>query len=131
VIPFRTKPGTYYSATSKPGYVIAHEGGYLMFFSASTADPIRRTLGIARPRTSTVPGSSMPSRSFRRPSRSRTRQWSRHIIGRPSVVQVGGRLAIFYDGNAAGQMPTGVKSHMNATWAWRGWTCRWWRSAGR
>jgi len=48
VIPFRTKPGTYYSATSKPGYVIAHEGGYLMFFSASTADPIRRTLGIAR-----------------------------------------------------------------------------------
>ena len=29
------------------------------------------------------------------------------------MVQVGGRLAIFYDGNAAGQMPTGVKSHMN------------------
>ena len=35
------------------------------------------------------------------------------IIGLPSVVQVGQRLAIFYDGNASEQMPTGVKSHMN------------------
>jgi hypothetical protein len=35
------------------------------------------------------------------------------IIGLPSVVAVGRRLGIIYDGNAAGQMPTGVKSHMN------------------
>ena len=35
------------------------------------------------------------------------------IIGLPSVVQVGRRLAILYDGNVAEQMPTGVKSHMN------------------
>jgi hypothetical protein len=39
--------------------------------------------------------------------------WSRHIVGLPSVVQVSRRLAIFYDGNAAEQMATGVKSHMN------------------
>ena len=48
VVPFRIRPGTYYSATASPGHVIAHEGGYLMFFSASTAAPIRRTLGITR-----------------------------------------------------------------------------------
>ncbi|MBE7504136.1 MAG: hypothetical protein HS113_28390 [Verrucomicrobiales bacterium] len=39
--------------------------------------------------------------------------WSRHIIGLPSAVQVGRRLAILYDGNAAEQVPSGVKSHMN------------------
>ena len=39
--------------------------------------------------------------------------WSRHIIGLPSVVQSGQRLAVFYDGNAADPMPSGVKSHMN------------------
>lgn len=38
--------------------------------------------------------------------------WSRHIIGLPSVIAVGGRLALFYDGNAADPMPRGVKSHM-------------------
>ena len=48
VIPFRTQPGTYYSATASPGHVLAHDGGWLMFFSASTAEPILRTLGIAR-----------------------------------------------------------------------------------
>jgi hypothetical protein len=39
--------------------------------------------------------------------------WSRHIIGLPSVVQAGKRLAVFYDGNVSGKMLTGVKSHMN------------------
>jgi hypothetical protein len=29
------------------------------------------------------------------------------------MVQVGGRLAIFCDGSAAEQMPSGVKSRMN------------------
>ena len=29
--------------------------------------------------------------------------WSKHIIGLPSVVRVGDRLALFYDGNARGQ----------------------------
>ncbi len=38
--------------------------------------------------------------------------WSKHIIGLPSVVQSGGRLAIFYDGNSSPEIPRGVKSHM-------------------
>jgi predicted GH43/DUF377 family glycosyl hydrolase len=39
--------------------------------------------------------------------------WSKHIIGIPSVVKVGNRLAIFYDGNSAEKMASGLKSHMN------------------
>ncbi len=39
--------------------------------------------------------------------------WSRHIIGLPSVLRVGDRLALFYDGNAEAKMPEGIKSHMN------------------
>ena len=39
--------------------------------------------------------------------------WSKHIIGLPSVQRVGGRLALFYDGNAEAKIPTGIKSHMN------------------
>jgi predicted GH43/DUF377 family glycosyl hydrolase len=39
--------------------------------------------------------------------------WSKHIIGLPSVVQHGNRLALFYDGNGDAVMPAGVKSHMN------------------
>jgi predicted GH43/DUF377 family glycosyl hydrolase len=168
VIPFRTKPATYYSATASPGHVIAREGGYLMFFSASTADPIRRALGIARtkdldgswqldsepivPLAEQVENSSLYYEPASRiwwlftnhvglrdrleytdaiwvywttdldrwnPAHkavvldSKNCTWSRHIIGLPSVVQVGRRLAIFYDGNAAEQMPTGVKSHMH------------------
>jgi predicted GH43/DUF377 family glycosyl hydrolase len=168
VIPFRTKPGTYYSATASPGHVIAHDGGYLMFFSAYTDAPIRRTLGIARtkdlngtwhidsepivPLAEQVENSSLYYEPTSRtwwlftnhvglrggleytdaiwvywtttldrwdPAHkavvldSKNCKWSRHIIGLPSVVQVGRRLAIFYDGNAAEQMPTGVKSHMN------------------
>jgi predicted GH43/DUF377 family glycosyl hydrolase len=168
VIPFHTKPGTYYSATASPGHVIAHEGGYLMFFSASTDAPIRRTLGIARTKDLNGPWQLDPepivplaeqvenSSLYYEPV-SRTWwlftnhvglrdgleytdaiwvywttnldrwqpankavvldasncNWSRHIIGLPSVVQVSRRLAILYDGNAAEQMPTGVKSHMN------------------
>ena len=40
-------------------------------------------------------------------------KWSRHIIGLPSVVKCGNRLALFYDGNEESNMPKGVKSHMN------------------
>ena len=50
VIPFRTQPGTYYSATASPGHIIKQGDDYLMFFSASTDKPILRTLGIARTR---------------------------------------------------------------------------------
>ena len=168
VIPFRTRPGTYYSATASPGQVIAQDGGYLMFFSASTSQPILRTLGLARtrdlnsswridpeplvPATEQVENTSLyyepKSRTWWlftnhvglrngleytdalwvywttdlehwRPENkavvldARNCAWSRHIIGLPSVVQVGQRLAIFYDGNTSAKMPGGVKSHMN------------------
>ena len=48
VVPFRTKAGTYYSATASPGHIIKQGDEYMMFFSASTDRPILRTLGIAR-----------------------------------------------------------------------------------
>ncbi|MGA2620788.1 MAG: hypothetical protein ABSF26_24460 [Thermoguttaceae bacterium] len=38
---------------------------------------------------------------------------SAHIIGLPSVLRVGNRLAVFYDANAEAKMPVGVNSHMN------------------
>ncbi len=47
VTPFRTKAGTYYSATASPGQIIPQGDGYMMFFSASTRE-IKRTIGIAR-----------------------------------------------------------------------------------
>jgi hypothetical protein len=39
--------------------------------------------------------------------------WSRRIVGLPSVVRQGDRLAVFYDGYGGAGMPPGVKSHMN------------------
>ena len=52
VVPFRTKPGTYYSITASPGHVLRHGQEYVMLFSATTRLPgkktIQRTLGIAR-----------------------------------------------------------------------------------
>jgi len=44
VVPFRTKPGTYYQDTASPGCIEKVGDEYLMFFSAS----MKRTLGIAR-----------------------------------------------------------------------------------
>ncbi len=52
VIPFRTKPGTYYSMTASPGNVVKKGDEYMQFFSATTrkqGNPcVQRTLGIAR-----------------------------------------------------------------------------------
>jgi len=52
VIPFRTKPDTYYSITASPGHVIKNGDEYLQFFSSTTRKPgnpcVQRTLGIAR-----------------------------------------------------------------------------------
>ena len=52
VIPFRTKPNTYYSITASPGQVVKNGNEYLQFFSATTRKPgnscVQRTLGIAR-----------------------------------------------------------------------------------
>ncbi len=50
VVPFRCKPGTYYSVTASPGYIVKHHGEYLMFFSAAASPPTKRTIGIARTR---------------------------------------------------------------------------------
>jgi predicted GH43/DUF377 family glycosyl hydrolase len=46
VIPFRTKPGTYYAETASPGHIVKQGDEYMMFFSAS----MKRTIGIARTR---------------------------------------------------------------------------------
>jgi len=52
VVPFRTKPGAYYSLTASPGHVIKYGKEYLQFFSSTTRRPeseyVQRTLGIAR-----------------------------------------------------------------------------------
>jgi predicted GH43/DUF377 family glycosyl hydrolase len=52
VVPFRTKPGTYYSITASPGHVIKNGDEYLQFFSCTTKKPgnpsVQRTLSIAR-----------------------------------------------------------------------------------
>lgn len=52
VVPFRTKPNTYYSITASPGQVIDGGDEFLQFFSATTrkaGNPcVQRTLGIAR-----------------------------------------------------------------------------------
>lgn len=39
-------------------------------------------------------------------------RWSKYIVGLPSVVKRGNKLAIFYDGNGAAVMPRGTDSHM-------------------
>ena len=52
VVPFRTKPDTYYSITASPGQIIKSGEEYLQFFSATTKkignSCVQRTLGIAR-----------------------------------------------------------------------------------
>jgi hypothetical protein len=52
VIPFRIKPGTYYSITASPGCIIKSNEEYIQFFSSTTlkiGNPcVQRSLGIAR-----------------------------------------------------------------------------------
>jgi predicted GH43/DUF377 family glycosyl hydrolase len=57
VVPFRTKPGTYYADTASPGQIVKQGGQYLMFFSAAAFDVagsggaksrLLRTVSIAR-----------------------------------------------------------------------------------
>jgi hypothetical protein len=52
VVPFRTKPGTYYSDTASPGQIVKQGDEYLMFFSAAAyqGKVLKRTLSIARTR---------------------------------------------------------------------------------
>jgi predicted GH43/DUF377 family glycosyl hydrolase len=51
VVPFRTKPGTYYADTASPGQIVRQGDEYLMFFSAAAYTDKRkllRTVSIAR-----------------------------------------------------------------------------------
>jgi len=167
ITPFSPRPGTYYSATASPGHVISHGGGYLMLFSASTDNPILRTVGIARtsdldkswsidPRPILPPSEQIENTSLYYQEQTEiwflftnhvglkenleytdaiwmywTKDleqwdpdhkavvldgsnciWSKEIIGLPSVVRSGNRLAILYDGYAGRGIPEGAASHM-------------------
>jgi len=50
ITPFKAKPGSYYSSCASPGFIVKNAGEYLMFFSASTDNPILRTLSLAHTR---------------------------------------------------------------------------------
>ena len=42
--------------------------------------------------------------------------WSKHIIGLPSVVRVGDRLALFYDGKAVAKMADDMNRDIGLAW---------------
>jgi predicted GH43/DUF377 family glycosyl hydrolase len=48
--PFTARPGTFYTVTASPGFIVKTGDGYLQFFSGATSDSTgtKRTLGIAR-----------------------------------------------------------------------------------
>ncbi len=49
--PFTAKPGTFYSVTASPGFIVKRGDEYLQFFSGAVQDSawrVKRTLGIAR-----------------------------------------------------------------------------------
>ena len=50
IVPFRTRPGTYYADTASAGHVVKVGDEYRMFFSAAVLEQhiFKRTLGIAR-----------------------------------------------------------------------------------
>ncbi|MDR3714482.1 MAG: hypothetical protein P4L51_16845 [Puia sp.] len=62
--PFFTKPGTYYSATAAPGFIVKKDDEYLQFFSPSIIDSAgrtKRTLGIARTKDLNTPWTVDPT----------------------------------------------------------------------
>lgn len=168
VTPFKVKANSYYSGCASPGFIVKNKNEYLMYFSASTDNPILRTISLARtkdlnspwildaepmlPPTEQIENSSLYFEKTNKtwfmftnhvgikngleytdaiwvywskdltkwnPANkavvldSKNCKWSKHIIGLPSVVQIGNRLAIFYDGSDSVPIPNGVKSHMN------------------
>ena len=174
VVPFRTKPGSYYADTASPGMIIKKaDGEYLQFFSASTNEggKTRRTLGIARtrdlagqwsvsaepivPLNEQIENSSLyfePSNStwflFTNHIALETNgaeytdavwvywtkdlekwdaaqkavvldanncSWSQRCIGLPSVIKVGARLAMFYDG-PGGQSTSHMHRDVGLAW---------------
>ena len=173
VVPFRTKPGTYYSNTASPGHVIKQGDEYLQFFSGSIRKVgnrrIQRTLGIARTKNLDGPWTVDPnpvvpieeqiensslyyeksnktwflftnhigidhgeytdavwvywSRDLNRwdPANKaivldgRNCTWSKRCIGLPSVIQVGNRLALFYDA-PGGSSTSHMNRHVGLAW---------------
>ena len=173
VVPFRTKPGTYYSITASPGQVIKHGREYLQFFSATTRKPgnrcVQRTLGIARTRDLDGPWTVDPkpmvpieeqiensTLHYEKSNKTwflftnhigidrgeytdavwvywskdlnrwdpkdkavvldgRNCTWSKKCIGLPSVVRVGGRLALFYDA-PGGDSTSHMKRNIGLAW---------------
>ena len=155
VIPFRTKPDTYYSITASPGHIIKKGNEYIQFFSSTSkklGNPcVQRTLGITRTKNldgswTIDPNPIVPieeqiensSLYFEKSTKTwflftnhigidsseytdaiwmywskdlnkwnpenkaivldgQNCTWSKKCIGLPSVLQVGNRLAIFYD----------------------------------
>ncbi len=173
VVPFRTKPGTYYSITASPGQVIKRDDEYLQFFSATTrkaGNPcVQRTLGIARTKDLDGPWTVDPkpmvpieeqienaSIHYEKAIKTwflftnhigidrgeytdavwvywstdldrwdpankavvldgRNCTWSKKCIGLPSVVQVGTRLAVFYDA-PGGSNTSHMKRNIGLAW---------------
>jgi predicted GH43/DUF377 family glycosyl hydrolase len=170
IVPFRPKPGTYYSTTASPGQVIKHGDEYLQFFSASTRKGgIKRTLGIARTKDLDGPWTVDPkpivpleeqieNSTFYYEKTNKTWflftnhigvdrgeytdavwvywskdlnkwdpnnkavvldgkncTWSNKCIGLPSVVQVGKRLALFYDA-PGGDSTSHMKRSIGLAW---------------
>jgi predicted GH43/DUF377 family glycosyl hydrolase len=173
VIPFRTKPDTYYSITASPGQVIKNGDEFLQFFSATTRKPgnpcVQRTLGIARTKDLDGPWTVDPqpmvpieeqienstlhyekaiktwflftnhigidrgeytdaiwvywSKDLNKwdPANKavvldgQNCTWSKKCIGLPSVVQVGKRLALFYDA-PEGNSTSHMRRHIGLAW---------------
>jgi arylsulfatase A-like enzyme/predicted GH43/DUF377 family glycosyl hydrolase len=173
VIPFRTKPNTYYSITASPGQVIKNGDEYLQFFSATTRKPgnhcVQRTLGTARTKDLDGPWTIDPKPMvpieeqienstlyYEKSNKTwflftnhigidggeftdaiwvywskdlnqwdaknkavvldgQNCNWSRKCIGLPSVVQVGKRLALFYDA-PEGNSTSHMKRHVGLAW---------------
>ena len=165
VVPFRTKPGSYYAETASPGQIIKQGDEYMMFFSAS----MKRTISIARTKDLNGPWAIDPSpivspeeqvensSLYFEPSNKtwflftnhigleggeytdaiwvywtkdlnrwnaadkavvldgKNCIWSRKCIGLPSVVKVGGRLAIFYDA-PGGDSKSHMKRDVGLAW---------------
>jgi predicted GH43/DUF377 family glycosyl hydrolase len=173
VIPFRTKPNTYYSITASPGQVIKNGEEYLQFFGATTRKPgnpcVQRTLGIARTKDLDGPWTVDPQpmvpieeqienstlhyekaiktwflftnhigidrgeytdaiwvywskdlNTWDRANKAvvldgQNCTWSKKCIGLPSVVQVGKRLALFYDA-PGGNSTSHMRRHIGLAW---------------
>jgi predicted GH43/DUF377 family glycosyl hydrolase len=168
ITPFRPTHGTYYAATASPGFIVPGTKGYMMFYSASTDNPILRTIGVARTNNLNSawtidskpilpPAEQVENTSLYLQESDKTwflftnhvglrdgleytdaiwvywtkdlehwnpqhkavvldgssSSWSRQIIGLPSVVRAGNRLALFYDGYEGQAIPPGASSHMN------------------